>query len=139
MVYGHGVVCDWYDIGCNVVCVPVFMVVCVCVHGCVCVCGGVCVCVFVLVCVCVCGCVCVWVCVCVCRCAGVCVWVCRCVCVCVYLVHQQLGHLHVGVEGGQVQGCVTIILLLIYDPGPGQLGQQHSHVTAERGGGREGG
>lgn len=35
-----------------------------------------------------------------------------------YLVHQQLGHLHVVVEGSQVQCCVTVVLLLIYDPRP---------------------
>lgn len=59
-------------------------------------------------------------------------FVCMPVCVYLYLVHQQLGHLHVVVEGGQVQRGVTIVLLLIYDPGPWQLGQQHAHSTAPR-------
>ena len=49
-----------------------------------------------------------------------------------YLVNQQLGHLHVVVECGQMQGGVTIVLLLVYDPGPWQLGQQHTHGTATR-------
>jgi hypothetical protein len=50
-----------------------------------------------------------------------------------YLVNQQLGHLYVVVERRQVQGGVTVIFLLIYDPGPRQLGQQHTHGTDQRG------
>lgn len=52
--------------------------------------------------------------------------------VCCYLVHQQLSHLHMVVEGSQVQCGVTIVLLLVYDPRPWQFGQQHTHGTAPR-------
>lgn len=51
--------------------------------------------------------------------------------VCCHLVHQQLSHLHMVVEGSQVQCSVTIVLLLIYDPRPGQFGQQHPHGTVQ--------
>lgn len=49
-----------------------------------------------------------------------------------YLVHQQLGHLHVVVKRSQVQCGVSVVLLLVYDPRPRQLGQQHTHRTAKK-------
>src|SRR4029434_4871832 len=58
----------------GLLCVHVYMRVCLCVYIYVCVC--VCVCVYVCVCLCVCMCLCVYVCACVC--------VCVCVCLCVY-------------------------------------------------------
>lgn len=47
-----------------------------------------------------------------------------------YLVHQQLSYLHMVVEGSQVQCSVTVVFFLIYDPRPGQFGEQHTHGTA---------
>lgn len=48
--------------------------------------------------------------------------VCTAVLMCCYLMHQQLSHLHVVVEGSQVQCGVTVILLLVHDPRPWQFG-----------------
>ena len=80
-------VCMWVYV-CVSVCVWVYVSVCmwVCVCECVCVCVSVCECVCVCVYVRVCECMCMWVCVCTreCVCVSVCMWVCVYLSVCVF-------------------------------------------------------
>lgn len=42
-------------------------------------------------------------------------------------------HLHVVVQGGQMQGRVAVVLFLVHDPPAGQLRQQNFHCTAKKG------
>jgi hypothetical protein len=49
-----------------------------------------------------------------------------------YLMDEQFGYLHMVIEGSQMQCSIAVILLLVHDPRPGQLGQQNPHSTAHR-------
>jgi hypothetical protein len=40
---------------------------------------------------------------------------------------QLFGHLHVVVEGGEVEGSVAVVLFLVDDPRTRQLGQEDLH------------
>jgi hypothetical protein len=48
------------------------------------------------------------------------------------LVHKQFSHLDMVIEGCQVERCVTIILLLIHNPGSRQFHKENPHSTANR-------